>query len=142
MEGPCYIKKLSHNCLSNVFQFFDAKEMMKYSCVSHQFLKTQKIDYLWKILSANQSMFVSKRKKESWRDAYIRHVMCISKNMKGGYLDPKTGKSIFNYQMWPIRQHSEVIKQVEIYGNVIISLDEEGVIVISFILLLKISYNL
>ena len=133
MDSGWFIKKLSSNCLSNVFQFFDGKEMLVYSTVSTQFYKTHKIDYLWKILASNQSIFVSKRKKESWRDAYVRHVLWISKNMKGGYIDPKTGKSIFTYQMCPIRQHKEIIKQVEIFDNIVISLDEDGIISLSFI---------
>lgn len=49
MESVAPIQKLSPYCLSNVFQFFDAKDMITYMTVSKQFHKTSQIDYLWKV---------------------------------------------------------------------------------------------
>lgn len=133
MEDPCYIKKLSANCLSNVFQFFNSEEMIKYSRVSQQFKSTADIDYLWKALASNESIFIQKRYKETWKKAYFRKFLGVLKNMKGDYIDPKTGKASFQFEMAPIRKHDDLISQVEIYGNLIISLDEGGRIVLSFI---------
>jgi len=132
MERNCPIENLSAYCLSNVFQFLDAKEMLKYSTVSKQFKQTHNIDFLWKILSVNQSMFINKRKKETWKDSYIRHMISISKNMKGGYID-SLGESVFTYQICPLREHKEIIKQVEIFDYIVIALDEKGIISLSYI---------
>ena len=133
MENNCYIKQLSAYCLSNVFQFFEGKEILKYSSVSHQFFDTSQIDYLWKALATNECVFIQRRKSETWKKAYFRKVLGVMKNMKANYVDPNTGQASFQYEMAPIRAHSDIICQVDIFNNLVISLDNSGLICLSFI---------
>lgn len=53
--------------------------------------------------------------------------------MKGSYIDPKKGEEVFRFEMAPIRVHKELIQQVAIFGNLVISLDTTGLICLSFI---------
>lgn len=53
--------------------------------------------------------------------------------MRGGHTDDKTGKAFLNYEMAAIREHKAIIKQVEVSGNLVISLDEDGYINLAFI---------
>lgn len=78
-------------------------------------------------------MFVSKRKNKTWKESYFRKVINIDKNMRYGRKDPNTGAVTFNYEMAPIRQHKAIIKQIDVHGNLIIALDEEGIISLTFI---------
>jgi len=53
--------------------------------------------------------------------------------MRGTQKDERTGGVLLNFEMCPIRQHDAIIKQVEVFGNLVISLDENGYINVAFI---------
>ena len=53
--------------------------------------------------------------------------------MRTGRRDPITQAPVYNYEMASIREHSAIIKQVDIFGHLVIALDEEGYISLSYI---------
>lgn len=53
--------------------------------------------------------------------------------MRIGRRDPETKSTVYSYEMCPIREHDALIKQVEVHGHFIISLDMDGNITLSYI---------
>lgn len=61
--------------------------------------------------------FASKRKGQTWKEAYLRKLININKNMRGMNKDERLKTILLQYEMCPIREHKAIIKQAEIFGN-------------------------